>query len=661
MKLIRIIKNWKTPDLLRQTPGCKGTWNNIQFTLDTVSECDYVVVFNRVTEDTVINCPRGNIWAMLQEPYIPGVFDWMIEGHDDYAKIFTHYIFNDDPRYIATQTCLPWHVNKTYDELRSAAMPEKTKTLSWITTNKTTFPGHKERMCFYEGLKGDRDLNIDIYGYGIRDIEDKWDALAPYKYSLAVENSSSENYWTEKLADCFLSYTLPIYYGCTNLEKYFPENSFIRIDINDYKQSREIIENLVHEDIWKSRLEAIKEARDLVLNKYQLFPFIADYIASVDNESEVRPDKEKIVVKAHSKKTEMQKVQPKISVVVCTYNRQDVLPDCLDSLINQNVDSANYEVIIINNNSTDSTQAVAESYVKNNYNFQLHFQPEQGLSHARNMGIAKANAEYIAYIDDDARVPENWIYTALRIIKEHKPDIFGGPAFPIFPGGKPEWYKDEYGIRGDMGETGWIQKGFIIGTNIFFRKCLLVEYGGFDPDLGMKGDSIGYHEETRLVRRAFTEGRKVFYCKELFVRDLIPDYKKSLAFFIQSKFSAGLFGVDLWKPEYNDHEQELSRLMDIISETMEGFNKSLMQRDVERYPYPENYIIENLVNNFFQIGIRIGFFNKIRANNNFSNYCKKIPAEMNFQDEFYVECIKKRSVKNIILDVVKIKIFNYKK
>ncbi len=608
MRLVRVIKNWKTPDLLRQTPGGKGLWGDFQFTFDPVDECDYVIVFNRITEDVVVKCIPSNFYVMIQEPYVPGIFDWVTEGHDQFHKVFTHHVFNNDPKYIVTQTCLPWHVNKTYDELKSMVVPPKLKTISWVTTSKTVFPGHKTRMAFLEKLKMDKELNVDIFGYGINPIEDKWDALETYKYSLAIENSSSPHYWTEKLADCFLAYTLPIYFGCRNLEQYFPKESFIQIDINDFKNSKEIIRQAIHDNSWENRLNAIIEARQLILDKYQFFPFITHKIELDEKNSNLPPHKESIVLKPKESIKTMSQTKPLISIIVCTYNRQEMLSGCLDALINQNVDDHNYEVIVVNNNSNDNTEEIAKNYTLSQKNFSYYLQPEQGLSHARNLGLENAKADYVAYIDDDAIAPKNWIYTAMQIIKTHKPDIFGGPAYPIFPSGKPEWYKNEYGVRGDMGETGWLTKGFIVGTNIFFRRALLIEYGGFDPNFGMKGETIAYHEETVLIFKAFDEGKKVYYSKELAVKDIIPDYKKSLAFFIHTKYQAGRYGLDLWKPKYND--DELIKLLDLISKTMDDFDIALMKRDVEKYPFPENYIIENLKNKFFTIGMMVEYFRK---------------------------------------------------
>ena len=82
--------------------------------------------------------------------------------------------------------------------------------------------------------------------------------------------------WTEKLADCFLSWTMPVYYGCTNLTKYFPPESFIQIDINSPDAAIQKLKTKLTQEFWESSLDSIREARELVLNKYQLFPFLVE-------------------------------------------------------------------------------------------------------------------------------------------------------------------------------------------------------------------------------------------------------------------------------------------------------------------------------------------------------------------------------------------------
>ena len=205
--VVRIVKNWDFPELIKQSPGARGEIGDIVFTTDPVPESDYVIVFNTVEQPVEVNCPSENIWAVMQEPYIPGIFEWMVKGHKQYARVYTHHLFSDDAKYVASYPMLPWHVQKSYDELKDMPVPEKTELLSSIISNKAFFPGHKKRLKFVERLRQDSSLMIDMYGKGIRYIEDKWDALAPYKYSLAIENSRSRDYWTEKLADCFLSFS----------------------------------------------------------------------------------------------------------------------------------------------------------------------------------------------------------------------------------------------------------------------------------------------------------------------------------------------------------------------------------------------------------------------------------------------------------------------
>ena len=302
---------------------------------------------------------------------------------------------------------------------------------------------------------------------------------------------------------------------------------------------------------------------------------------------------------------------PLISVIICTHNREQVVIDCCNSLAKQSIPSNLFEVVLVDNASTDSTASLLAEFMagEDSVNFRLLSEPKVGLSHARNLGVKSAKADFIGFIDDDARAPADWLETALSIIEAESPDIFGGPALPLFPNGKPEWFHEEYAIRGDMGDTGVLKEGgFLIGTNIFFRKSLVIEYGGFDPELGMKGNNISYHEETSLINRARVEGKKIFYSKELAVKDVIPGYKLSIAFAIYSKYKAG---KDLLKFEEQDmgdiHIRDAVFLMDDI---MEEFNEALMNRDERLHAYPENYIFETLRHKFYYLGRMIEYFRR---------------------------------------------------
>ncbi|MDR2388333.1 MAG: hypothetical protein LBD89_00910, partial [Tannerellaceae bacterium] len=186
---------------------------------------------------------------------------------------------------ISSQTALPWHVNKSYDELAALTQEEaignKQKTLSWITSDAKDLEGHLLRMAFKDFLLQE-NLNFDLWGRGFAPIDDKFDGLYPYKYSMAIENYSCNDYWTEKISDCFLAWTMPIYYGAKNIRNYFPEQSMILIDPNDPKQSLSIIKEAILGNGFEERIDYIAEARELILNKYQFFPMIAQWIRDSD-------------------------------------------------------------------------------------------------------------------------------------------------------------------------------------------------------------------------------------------------------------------------------------------------------------------------------------------------------------------------------------------
>lgn len=598
MKTVRIIRNWAWPDLLQQTPGGAGVWDGVQYTEAENAPCDYYLVLNNLAADQALSVSPDRVFRVVQEPPTEFFKPW--HEHAPYAsKTFMCDPERTGDAYIQSHPMVPWHINRDYDFLSSAAMPRKTGDISWITSTKTILAGHKKRMAFLDNISG-KIPGLDLLGtevhhivnpavrrqnadkqkeLGFTIVEDKWAGLAPYRYSLAIENFCGPDYWTEKIADCFLAWTLPIYYGCTNLEAYFPAESFIRIDIDKPGEAREIIRQAINGDAWQKRLPAITKARELVLNKYQLFPSITRYIKTI----------------------------PRISVIVCTYNREEMLPQCLQSLANQTLDKNTYEILVVDNNSSDNTKNAAAEFIKDHPYCTYLFEPQQGLSRARNLGWREARGEYVAFIDDDSTADTQWLTEALKIIEEKNPDIFGGAVFPLFPGGKPDWFKEQYGIRGDMGVSGWLEKGFIIGTNIFFRKSLLQEYGGFDPRLGMNGDNLGYHEETQLVYRALKEKRKVYFSKELIVKDVLPDFKKSFIFFIYSKYCAGHDGFGLLPLDGQNWDS--LKLLQLIKKTMDEFNTALLKRDKTKYPYPENYLLENgVLKNFLTIGLMTEFF-----------------------------------------------------
>lgn len=276
MTLVHIAKSWPNPDLRRQTPGHKCVWGDCQFTLDTVERCDYLVVLNHIPRDMTVEVAPERIWAVMQEPPLPA-YRCFEKGFRYYNRIITQDLRLQERKIIHSHGSLPWHVARSYDELTAMARPEKTRDLSWITSNLGMHKGHRLRLQFLDRLKA-AAVPFDLFGRGFQPLPDKWDGIAPYRYAIAVENHSCEHYWTEKIADCFLAWTMPIYFGATKLADYFPAESYVWLDITDPAAPQRVAE-VVRSNLAEKNRDAIAEARRRVLDEHNLFPRLARLIA----------------------------------------------------------------------------------------------------------------------------------------------------------------------------------------------------------------------------------------------------------------------------------------------------------------------------------------------------------------------------------------------
>ena len=136
-----------------------------------------------------------------------------------------------------------------------------------------------------------------MYGRGINSFDNKWDVLAPYKYTIAIENYRSKYYVTEKFSDALLSYTFPFYYGCTNLSDYYPRDSFEYIDISDIDGSISIIENILQNPLhYSTHLMSLCDARKKYLNEYQILPLLTTIINTLEQEKETKSVPDQILL-----------------------------------------------------------------------------------------------------------------------------------------------------------------------------------------------------------------------------------------------------------------------------------------------------------------------------------------------------------------------------
>ena len=175
---------------------------------------------------------------------------------------------------------------KTYDDFASDADVKKTRLLSVVCSDKQSKPGHKKRFEFVARLKEVFGDDLDLYGTGQNPVDDKSDAIRPYQYHIAIENSSTQHYWTEKLSDCYLEQAYPFYAGCPNLEEYFSTDAYTTIDIDDPEGAVNLIRRAIEEDRYGSAQKALAKARKDVLEKYNLFNLIVEHFEKLEEQSE---------------------------------------------------------------------------------------------------------------------------------------------------------------------------------------------------------------------------------------------------------------------------------------------------------------------------------------------------------------------------------------
>ena len=236
------------------------------FTTEPLDECDALLIFNNPSVKINTLCYPENVIAFMMEPGDHYEHPWMYKGLDQYAAIYSPVQSADN--VILSHGYLGWYLQQNFAALSSLQVPEKKSVISCISSNLSLLKGHRLRLNFIKTLQA-QIPQIDFFGRGNNFIDDKLNALLPYRYSIAIENTSAPYYFTDKINDCFLAYTVPLYYGCKNMGRYFPAKSFIQINIEDPKKAIHQIRQVMDNDDWQQRAAAVVEARELVLHKFQ--------------------------------------------------------------------------------------------------------------------------------------------------------------------------------------------------------------------------------------------------------------------------------------------------------------------------------------------------------------------------------------------------------
>lgn len=191
-------------------------------------------------------------------------------------------------------------------------------------------------------------------------------------------------------------------------------------------------------------------------------------------------------------------MQPGISIVICTYNRQKFIGECLACLGRQTLDNSQWEAIVVDNNSTDDTASIVQKFIAANPGlpFRYVFEQRKGLSFARNRGIEEAASDLVCFIDDDAEAVPAFIETVLNFMNSHPQAAgAGGRVLPKYSESPEPAWMSRYlaGFIGlvDHGEPPRVFEGnmkYPIGCNMTYRKSYLLQAGGFNNQLTFRGD-----------------------------------------------------------------------------------------------------------------------------------------------------------------------------
>ncbi|MBO4571325.1 MAG: glycosyltransferase family 2 protein [Bacteroidales bacterium] len=236
-----------------------------------------------------------------------------------------------------------------------------------------------------------------------------------------------------------------------------------------------------------------------------------------------------------------------ISLVVCTYNRDRFIGTTLDRIASCTVPEEGFEIVLVDNNSSDSTASVCASIAAAHpeVRYRYFLETSQGLSYARNRGIAEAEGDIIVFLDDDSFVePDYLVRLSVRMADYPDAAAFGGRIDPLFESGKaPEWlckWTLSWVSAIDNGDVVSLFKGgkYPIGANMGFRSSVLKAMPGFDTSLGRTGKNLLGGEEKEIFGRISSSGGLIYYFPDVRVQHVIPERRTTRDYII--RFARGI-------------------------------------------------------------------------------------------------------------------------
>jgi hypothetical protein len=281
---VALLTPWPEWPVARQTPGGSLRWGGCQFAINPPGgRFDLCAAYDGVPAPVTLDCPPDRSVLITGEP--PSIKSYDERFAAQFHAVITPHTNLAHPNKIHGAQGYLWYAGvergdgglvprKGFDEMLTEGAPAKPRLLSVVVSDKAVTPGHRHRRRFVAALAAHFGNEVEIFGRGTRPLADKAEGIAPFKYHLALENSEYHDYWTEKLSDAYLCFAHPLYWGCVNVERYFPADSLTRINIYDIPAGIAAIERAIAENRYEAAAAARAEARRRVLTEYNIFAIL---------------------------------------------------------------------------------------------------------------------------------------------------------------------------------------------------------------------------------------------------------------------------------------------------------------------------------------------------------------------------------------------------
>lgn len=290
-------------------------------------------------------------------------------------------------------------------------------------------------------------------------------------------------------------------------------------------------------------------------------------------------------------------MQPQLSIIIPTYLRADLLQQTLDSLLAQTAPFSQFEVIVVDNAAQPdpATQALCAAPKYRPLTLKQVHQPVLGVSQARNLGIRQAAAALLGFIDDDEKLAPYWVERALEISHTRGVDIFGGPYHPYYTQAKPAWFKDQYLVQSHGTVKAWLTEGqYLFGGNLFIEREWMDRLGGFNTELGFKGENKERGEAMEIQLRAYRQGARIYYDPDLYILHYTCPDCLNPNWFLQTGWYLGKAQARVEWRYAAQHPTLLVLLKNVLLAVLrlKWCYLSLPLRNRKQFPFVGSYIVE---------------------------------------------------------------------